>query len=96
MIILRFPNLDVKSQFVLGKYAIGVPFYSNCQIRWSAGRVCMLTQLSVLISCAPELTSDGVVVPFRDQNQTRMNCDVRSTAYQPPPYVLNTGPYDDV
>lgn len=45
---------------------------------------------------APELTSDGVVVPFRDQNHTRMYSDVRSTAYHPPPYVLNTVPYDEV
>jgi hypothetical protein len=50
-------------------------------------------QLSVVTVPAPEDTSLGTLLALRGQNQTLMAEFVLSIAYQPPPLLLNGGPY---
>jgi hypothetical protein len=50
--------------------------------------------LAVSRSFAPLLTAAGTALSPRDQNQTRISDGVRSSTYQPPPALLNAGPYE--
>ena len=52
----------------------------------------MHTKVSVLIVEAPFSTEGGTDESSRDQKNTRINVEVRSITYQPPPAALNPGP----